>query len=290
MAGPDLLIMIGIDEVLALVRGRQAFREIRSQGYVGLDFKSVGLIDRTLQAVTQAQSQGQIGADLPCVLDIAVVGLGFEVADRGLAGRQQRAILPEGEVGGVLREPSDDGGGRILHFREGIQALIGPSSGQTLRDQILLEGIGDILPRPQIKRWVGDGVVKGIGEADPAVADHPDIGAELDIVVSPDPGNIIGEVVHRRDPAESVLLAGGLKHETEADVVPVAVAALVERLPGVAIAEIVDPVVAQGPGMAGGHTPGMVPDQGRLACREASWPGSDDHRSHSPGGTQPGCC
>ena len=178
------MITIGINEVLALVRGCQAFREIRSQGYRGLHFKPLRLIHRALQAIPQAEGKGQIGADFPGVLDIAVVGLGLEVADRGLARRQQRTVFVESEVGGVLREPSDDGGGRILHFRWGIQTLVGSPSGQTLRDQILLEGIGDIFPGPQIKRWIRDRYVIGIGEADPAVTDHPDIGAELDVVAS----------------------------------------------------------------------------------------------------------
>ena len=130
-----------VDKVFALVCSRLALFEIGSQRHRGLDFKALRLIDRALQAIPQAEGKGQIGADLPCVLHVGVVGLGLEVADRGLARRQQRAIMAEGEVGGVLREPSNDGGSRILHFRRGIQTLVGPPSGQTLRDQILLEGV-----------------------------------------------------------------------------------------------------------------------------------------------------
>src|SRR5215831_14945570 len=54
-------------------------------------------------------------------------------------------------------------------------------------------------------------------------------------------------------------LTGGLKNRAETDVIPETVATLGKRLAGIAVAKVVNPVVTNGPCMAGGYPPRMIP-------------------------------
>ena len=82
----------------------------------------------------------------------------------------------------------------------------------------------------EIKRRVGDRIIKRIREIYTAVANQPDVASKLDGVPSMDPGNIIRDVVDGCHTGECVGFAIGLEHETESDVIPVAVTALGECL------------------------------------------------------------
>ena len=73
------------------------------------------------------------------------------------------------------------------------------------------------------------------------------------------PGDIVGKIVHRRDPVLGVSLARRLKHEAEVHIVTKAVSALCEGLPRVAVAEVVDPVLPNRPGVCSRKAPGMTP-------------------------------
>ena len=86
-----------------------------------------------------------------------------------------------------------------------------------------------------------------------------------------DPRNIIREVLDGRDSGQSMLLARGLKHETETYVIAVAVSSLTECLPGIAVTKVVNPLVADGPGMTSSQAPGMVPHQWRRSIGQPLW-------------------
>src|SRR5580765_8097537 len=70
------------------------------------------------------------------------------------------------------------------------------------------------------------------------------------------PGNIVRNVVDRRDTFQCVRLVVGEKHKTKSDVVSGTVSTLCKRLSSEAVSETVDPVVSDGPG---------------VTCSDASW-------------------
>ena len=82
----------------------------------------------------------------------------------------------------------------------------------------------------QIKRRVGDRVVKSIRKVYAAVTNQANIASKLDGVLSMDPRNIIRDVVDRRHTGERMGLAIGLEHESETYIVPVAVPSVRECL------------------------------------------------------------
>src|SRR5690348_9707309 len=71
--------------VAALRCGRKTIAEVCAQGTdlasvaridARLDLISLSLVDRTLQAITQAHGESQSRANLPCVLNVTVISLG----------------------------------------------------------------------------------------------------------------------------------------------------------------------------------------------------------------------
>ena len=82
----------------------------------------------------------------------------------------------------------------------------------------------------EVKRRVGDRVIKSVREVYAAVANQPDVASKLHGVSSMDPRNIVRDVVDGRHPRERMGLVIGSKNEAETDVIPIAVAALCECL------------------------------------------------------------
>src|SRR4029077_1915682 len=86
-----------ICEVGALFAGGDTFCEIFSQRDGGLGFKAMSFIDWAFEAVTQAEREGQIRLNLPCVLNVSVVRLRGKIPRSGRARYLQTAILGESE-------------------------------------------------------------------------------------------------------------------------------------------------------------------------------------------------
>ena len=120
-----------------------------------------------------------------------------------------------------------------------------------------------MVARSLIKRRIRNGEIESIEKANATVADLADICSKLEIVIAMNPRNIIGEVLDRRDAGKRVSLAVGLEHETEPDVIPVTIPTVAERLPGIAVPEIVHPTVSNRPSVTSCQTPGMIPYQRR---------------------------
>src|SRR5260370_1163619 len=204
------------DEVVALGGRGQTALEISTQGgrlasaaslqQPGLNFEAISLVHGTLQAITKSQGEREVGTNLPGILYVFLVGLGGKVPCCWRPCRGQTAILVEGEVGGVLREPPDDGRGRVLHFRDGVQRLSGSGTArQIVRSQVILEISRNTVPGPsKIKRSIRDPVIKRIREADATVVNLANIGSKLEGMFSVDPRNIIRDVVDRRNTAKRV--------------------------------------------------------------------------------------
>src|SRR5580765_2752300 len=125
-----------------------------------------------------------------------------------------------------------------------------------------------MVARSEIERRVRNRIVKGVGEAYATITDRAKIGPVLGDVFSVGPGNIIGNVVDGRHAAYIVCLAIGRKHETETDVISRAVTGTGKGLARVAIANVVDQVVVDHPGMSGCDTKWMAPQRRGFAVRE----------------------
>src|SRR5262249_43037255 len=121
---------------------------------------------------------------------------------------------------------------------------------------------------PEIKGWVGDRVVKSIVEGYARVCDGAEVDSVLEDVPSVGPGNVVGNIVDGSQAACIMVLAGRRKHETETDVISCAVTGIGKGLPRVSIAQVVDQVVTDRPGMTDGEAPGMAPDHGDRGVRE----------------------
>src|SRR5438445_6835999 len=100
-----------------------------------------------------------------------------------------------------------------------------------------------MVTRSEIKRGVGDGIVKGVGEAYPTIADGAKIDTVLGDVFSVSPGHIVGNVVDGSHAAHVMCLAIRRKYKTETNVISRAVTGSGEGLARVAIADIVYQVV-----------------------------------------------
>src|SRR5215472_4964060 len=96
-----------------------------------------------------------------------------------------------------------------------------------------------MVTRSEIKRRVGDSVVKGIRERNPSVTDRANVGSKLEDVLPMSPGNIIRNVVDGSHTAQTMFLIGGLKDKAKTDVIPVAVATVGKGLTRVAVAYVV---------------------------------------------------
>ena len=117
-------------------------------------------------------------------------------------------------------------------------------------------------PRRGVVGRVGVGGVEGVGEGGTLVADDADVGAELHRVVVGDPGEVVREVVRRRDARERARVKHGEEDEAEVDLVLRRVALLRERLARQAVAEVVDEAVADRPGVPDGDARGVRPGIG----------------------------
>src|SRR2546430_16865073 len=120
-----------------------------------------------------------------------------------------------------------------------------------------------MVPRSLIKRRIRDRKIESIGETHATVADFADIPSKLEIVIAMNPRDIICEVLDRSHTRKRMLKARGLEHETERDVIPVAIPAIAERLSRIAISEIVHPTASNRPGVTSGQTPRVIPHQRR---------------------------
>ena len=165
----------------------QALLEISAERHRGLHFKTVRLVDRAFQAIAKTQGKGEVRTELPRIHEVSFIGLRGEVPRTGRSGRQQFAVLIEGEVGGVLREPADDRRARVLYCRNSGPIQSVDAAGQVIRGQEILEGAGDVITRTQIKRGVGDCIVKRIREADAPVADRAEVESILENMFSVGP-------------------------------------------------------------------------------------------------------
>ena len=125
-----------------------------------------------------------------------------------------------------------------------------------------------MVARSEIERRVGDGIVKGVGEAYATIADRAKIDPILGDVFSVSPGNIVGNVVDRSHTAYVVCLAIWRKHETETDVISRTVTGTGEGLARVAIANVVHQIVVDHPGVSGRDTKRMAPQRRGFGIRE----------------------
>src|SRR5262249_44773286 len=116
--------------------------------------------------------------------------------------------------------------------------------------------------RALVKRRVRYGIVKRVDKGHALIIYLADVCPELQRVVAMNPGKIVREVVDRSDTAHGVRLVGGKKHKAESDIVSVAVSTLRKCLARVAVPEIVDPIVSDGPGMTCGNTSWVAPHLG----------------------------
>src|SRR5215472_3288735 len=71
----------GSDEITSLRCRREAVLEVCSKRYRGLNFETLGFVDRALQAVAQPKCYGKVGANFPGVLDIFFVSLSRKIPD-----------------------------------------------------------------------------------------------------------------------------------------------------------------------------------------------------------------
>ncbi len=115
----------------------------------------------------------------------------------------------------------------------------------------------------QIKRRVGDRVVKSIRKVYAAVTNQANVASKFDGVLSMDPRNIIRDVVDGRHPGERMGLAIGLEHEAKTYIVPIAVPAIRECLARQAVPQIVYPIVPDGPGVPDSQSSRMAPHRRR---------------------------
>src|SRR5882762_7634256 len=76
-----------------------------------------------------------------------------------------------------------------------------------------------------------------------------------------DPGDVVGNIVYWRNPANGVGLTIWLKHEPEINVIAGAIPTLSDGLASETIAEVVHPVLAEGPGVTGRQSPRVAPHQ-----------------------------
>ena len=81
-------------------------------------------------------------------------------------------------------------------------------------------------------------------------------------MASPDPGNVIREVVDRRHTGERMRFTIRLKDEAKVGVIPVAIASLSERLACIPIAEVVYPIIADCPRVTCRQAPRVAPNYG----------------------------
>src|ERR1700693_4511204 len=229
-----------VDEVGTLFASGDALGKILSQGNRGLDFKPMSLINRTLETVAQSQCESQVGTDLPTVLYVFVIGLGGEIPGRRSATGQQGAIFGKSKVSCHLCETADDRRPCVPDFPAGCEwpgtagvVRVRPSARQIIRIQEGLKRIRNACSGTRrIKRGIHFCEIKGILKADPTIANESDVGSKLHCMFPVDPGNIIREIMHRCYPRERVSFSVVLIHEAEGSVVPSAVAACCEGLPG----------------------------------------------------------
>src|SRR5450432_2137263 len=91
------------------------------------------------------------------------------------------------------------------------------------------------------------------------VADQPDVRSKLKGVLTMGPGNIVGDVMHRRCTLYLVCLICREEHEAESYVVAITVSGLRERLSSVAVARVVDYVSVR-PDMSDSKPARMIPN------------------------------
>src|ERR1700751_777805 len=120
---------------------------------------------------------------------------------------------------------------------------------------------------PLVKGGGGYGIVKCVDKGHTLILYLAKVYAKLERVVAMDPGEIVRDVVDRSDTAHCVRLVIRKEHKTKSNIVSVAVPALRKRLARVAVPEIVDPIVSDGPGMTRGYTPWVAPYLGRDRVR-----------------------
>src|SRR6266581_7263165 len=82
------------------------------------------------------------------------------------------------------------------------------------------------------------------------------------------PGHVIRKIMYWGYTVHGMDFTGLLEHETKIHIVSIAVTTMSECLPGIAVAEVVDPVIPDCPGMTGRNTPRMTPDQRRRGIRQ----------------------
>ena len=133
-----------------------------------------------------------------------------------------------------------------------------------------MKELGHVIAARYITGWIRDSVVKGIQKADPGITDESNIGSKLQAVIAVNPGHIIREIVDRGDATNRVGLAVGLENEAKGNIIAVAVASLSEGLAGIAVAEIIDPVLSNRPGVASRQSPGVIPNDRRNGIRKPS--------------------
>ncbi len=219
----------------------------------GRDLLALGLIWRLQDGVAQAEGQGQIRERMPRILDEVLVLVRLEAArDHGTI-RKKCTCRRAGhsvviKIGDRWDRPDQVGIGDVVRVGEAAIDRIKPE-GRRVR----------WIPSEPVR--IGRGVVIGVCVGGAVLMDESPVPANLDVVLSFRPVEIVDDVAYRHADDGAARLCRRCIDKSEIDIVTAADATLTVSLANVPVANVVDHRWRDRPSIAKRHAFGVVDER-----------------------------